>query len=71
MIFGKENRHMTIQFTKNEIQAIYDTGVSFLENMYRGDYEDIDLAYEPVKKFDAEEKEIKLWQSIIVKIGGP
>jgi len=62
---------MTIQFTEDEIQTIYDNGVSFLENMYRGNYEDIDLAYEPADKFDAEEKEIKHWQSIIIKIGGP
>ena len=57
-------------FAQNEIDEIYDSAVNALECSYRGDYEDIDIANEPVEKFDLYPDRVLVLQSIIKKIGG-
>ena len=58
------------RFSQTEIDEIYDYAVSVLECYYRVNYEDIDLANEPVHKFDIDSKRVLIIQGIIKKIGG-
>ena len=57
-------------FSKKEIDEIYDSAVNFLECSYRGSFEDIDIANEPVEKFDLDAARVSVLQSIVKKIGG-
>ena len=59
-----------MEFTKQELNEIYDAAVNELECSFHGSLEDIDVANEPVEKFDIDSNRIPTLQSIVKKIGG-
>jgi len=59
---------MLIDFTREELDKIYDSAVNELEGNYMGSYEDVDLATAPAEKFDEYTEGIEVNQSIVLKI---